>query len=68
MPKKPKFRPKITRIKLNPEQAVLACTCWMTGTTVNTNPIPVFPFSSVCFGLRGQHTNSCTVNSDTASS
>ncbi len=25
---KPKFDPIITRIKLNPEQAVLACTCW----------------------------------------
>jgi hypothetical protein len=25
---KPKFNPIITRIKLNPEQAVLACTCW----------------------------------------
>lgn len=25
---KPKFDPIITRIKLNPEQAILACTCW----------------------------------------
>lgn len=25
---KPKFDPIVTRIKLNPEQAVLACTCW----------------------------------------
>jgi hypothetical protein len=25
--RKPKFKPKITRIKLNPEQAVLACAC-----------------------------------------
>ncbi len=25
---KPKFNPVVTRIKLNPEQAVLACTCW----------------------------------------
>lgn len=26
---KPKFRPIITRVKLNPEQAVLACSCWL---------------------------------------
>ena len=25
---KPKFNPIVTRIKLNPEQAVLACACW----------------------------------------
>jgi hypothetical protein len=25
---KPKFDPVVTRIKLNPEQAVLACLCW----------------------------------------
>jgi len=29
MGRKLKFRPKITRIKLNPEQAVLSCTCYM---------------------------------------
>lgn len=28
---KPKFNPIVTRIKLNPEQAVLACGCWNTG-------------------------------------
>lgn len=26
-----KFRPRITRVKLNPEQAVLACSCYNTG-------------------------------------
>ncbi len=31
MGRKPKFRPKITRVKLNPEQAVLSCNCWSTG-------------------------------------
>lgn len=25
MPKKPKFKPIITRVKLNPEQAVMSC-------------------------------------------
>jgi hypothetical protein len=28
MPRKPKFKPVITRIRLNPEQAVLICSCW----------------------------------------
>jgi hypothetical protein len=28
MPKKPKFKPEITRVKLNPEQAVLTCACY----------------------------------------
>lgn len=26
--KKKKFKPTITRVKLNPEQAVLSCTCY----------------------------------------
>ena len=28
MPRKPKFRPEIRRVKLNPEQAVLLCDCY----------------------------------------
>ncbi len=54
MPKKPKFRPRITRIKLNPEQAVLACNCFNSnwnvirvasgsGYALGANP---FPFCS----------------------
>lgn len=31
MSTKPKFRPEIRRIKLNPEQAVLTCTCYAHG-------------------------------------
>jgi hypothetical protein len=31
MPRKSKFRPEITRVKLNPEQAVLACDCYDVG-------------------------------------
>ncbi len=37
MPRKPKFRPKITWVKLNPEQAVLSCNCYNTGTHVTGN-------------------------------
>ncbi len=35
MPRKPKFKPVVTRIKLNPEQAVLSCNCH-TGMTFTT--------------------------------
>ena len=31
MPRKPKFRPEVTMIKLNPEQAVLTCQCFDNG-------------------------------------
>lgn len=30
MPRKLKFKPVIRRVKLNPEQAVLACACYCT--------------------------------------
>jgi len=31
MRNKPKFKPVVTRIKLNPEQAVLSCSCYQYG-------------------------------------
>jgi hypothetical protein len=31
MSRRPKFKPEIRRIKLNPEQAVLACSCYANG-------------------------------------
>lgn len=31
MLKKIKFKPRVTQIKLNPEQAVLVCGCWIVG-------------------------------------
>lgn len=36
MPRKLKFKPVITRIKLNPEQAVLACECFALDHRVTT--------------------------------
>lgn len=30
MKKKPVFKPVVTRVRLNPEQAVLACSCYNT--------------------------------------
>lgn len=53
MPKKIKFKPTITRIKLNPEQAVLSCNCHTTAVTL-TNPADrsetLGPWSNVCVG------------------
>lgn len=37
MSKKAKFKPLITRIKLNPEQTVLACNCYDQGRLVSSN-------------------------------
>jgi len=34
MSRKPKFKPEITRVRLNPEQAVLACSCYKYGLRV----------------------------------
>jgi hypothetical protein len=38
MAKKRKFNPGITRIRLNPEQAVLFCECYDTGYRIATAP------------------------------
>jgi uncharacterized FlgJ-related protein len=35
MTHKPKFNPVVTRVKLNPEQAVLACACYESGFTAS---------------------------------
>ncbi len=51
MPKKPKFRPRITRIKLNPEQAVLACSCYSSGLRAG---------SSTEYRISGQLINVCS--------
>ncbi len=40
-PKKKKFRPVITRVKLNPEQAVLSCACYN-----QFNQVSSFTFNS----------------------
>ena len=34
MSRKPKFKPVITRVKLDPEQAVLSCSCVTTSTVM----------------------------------
>jgi hypothetical protein len=40
MTKRKKFNPQITRVKLNPEQAVLACPCYDTGWDGQGDPHP----------------------------
>lgn len=37
MKKKKRFRPTITRVKLNPEQAVLTCACYNLGFSSNSS-------------------------------
>lgn len=36
MSSKPKFDPVVTRVKLNPEQAVLTCSCYRSGRVPRT--------------------------------
>lgn len=60
MGRKPKFKPMITRIKLNPEQAVLTCNCFNAGfrlyrTSIKTSIADV----SGCDNARIRAGNSC---------
>jgi hypothetical protein len=50
MPKKPKFNPQIARGKLNPEQAVLACTCH-TGRLRDGYSVPMDYANHVDYGM-----------------
>jgi hypothetical protein len=50
MPRKPKFRPVITRVKLNPEQAVLTCECYDTGLKVTSGHVVYLIHPNVCSG------------------
>ena len=52
MQKKLKFNPVITRIKLNPEQAVLSCSCFSRGATVRVAGTRRNTGSSICAGGR----------------
>jgi len=67
MSKKPKFRPKITRVKLNYEQAVLTCDCYNVGrhivivgggtdwfyTFTTHQPLSWLPTTHICFRVKG---------------
>jgi len=70
VPKKPKFKPEITRVKLNPEQAVLSCACYTgdrRGTGTWTSGVqwcaPLFGG-----GQKMLMSNDCAVTDDASSS
>ena len=55
MGRKPKFRPKITRVKLNPEQAVLTCNCFSRGVIgVLPKTFSDVSYGTACEGERGR--------------
>ncbi len=57
MPRKPKFKPVITRVKLNPEQAVLSCSCYAWTAIAHWGPgysPPAFHGQVVCQGPGGR--------------
>lgn len=49
MPRKRKFRPVITRIKLNPEQAVLSCDCFEMNAYATSYVEGKYSGSRVCY-------------------
>lgn len=49
MSRKPKFRPVITKVKLNPEQAVLQCDCYDEDRLFyGSGPYPPQTYLNVC--------------------
>ncbi len=63
MPRKPKFRPVITRVKLNPEQAVLSCNCFRDGQMFAAGAFKDIQFASrfSCAGKSGVVRTECVV-------
>jgi len=57
--RKPKFKPTITRIKLNPEQAVLACSCYDSGGLIQLNVVGYPDGEYVESGFGGSAFNAC---------
>ena len=58
MPKKEKFKPVISRVKLNPEQAVLVCSCYNAGMVYGGN-IGTRYTSGCNAGLRSTRAYNC---------
>jgi hypothetical protein len=58
MYKKEKFKPVITRVKLNPEQAVLQCPCWDVSRILTTAVYATHtnPTAAMCFEYKNQQT------------
>jgi hypothetical protein len=62
--KKPKFNPIVTRVKLNPEQAVLACSCYNVNRS-NTGASSSSSSRSIC--VRNSCTYVCNRSANTSS-
>jgi len=56
MPRKPKFKPEITRVKLNPEQAVLGCSCYTGQLSGGENTFNNLPTVVLCRQTGGKST------------
>jgi hypothetical protein len=60
MARRPKFRPEIRRIKLNPEQAVLTCPCYNTAhhwtSNVNRDFAHMSPAALCDYGAKSTRT------------
>jgi len=68
MPKKAKFKPLITRIKLNPEQAVLSCNCYSVGRrTVNVTAGPTLMCNCPLANKPGTTSLQCYASSGSSS-
>jgi len=65
MSTKLRFKPEITQIKLNPEQAVLACTCW---SGKKGNRTTTTSYLGVCVGNKRTVTNASTTTANAAKS
>ena len=54
MSRKPKFNPEIKQVKLNPEQAVLNCSCYMNSTSGPGSRVYAWNrgWSTICSGSR----------------
>lgn len=66
MKAKPRFNPVVTRIKLNPEQAVLACSCYSNRRVCNNmGQGGKNARSNVCF-RNSRRTNYCSQGSSSS--
>jgi hypothetical protein len=66
MPKKQKFKPEITRVKLNPEQAVLSCSCYSNGMVFSNFIYRPNTLTTICgpgvFGKNVQTAYVCSIS------
>ena len=69
--RKPKFKPQVSRVKLNPEQAVLSRSCILNNLRVSGGSTVPPVVSNVCvyaFGVKGTHPTTQETSNGSASS